>query len=175
MLLKVWVNALPQSFFTAFGLCKPDETPLLCSQTTSRHHKVESTDKRTDTDRYFIICAVLHVFTFQLTAFFLFHFVYWIPQCTDLPCFYTRDSTTGTQRASHIQQPLLGQAVVAQTVDGDTLKISICMTFRMTSWFQNFTFFNTNKLGGLVQITGHMTKLHRFSLIRSDFKCYWNV
>lgn len=139
VLSKFWVNVLPQSFFTAFGLCKPDETPVLCSQTTSRHHNVESTDKKTDTDRHSIICAVFQVLTFQWTAFVFFHFVHSIPQCTDLPDFYTRDSTTGTQRAGHIQQPPLGQAVVAQTVDRDTLKISVKdLLYDILVWKLNF-------------------------------------
>lgn len=101
MLLALIV--LPQSFITVFILCKPDETPLLCSHTT---------DKETDRDENFF-----HSYSFS--CFHLSH----LYNCTDSPDFHTRDVTTSTQCAGRIQQPLLGQTVVAQTVDGDRLKI----------------------------------------------------
>lgn len=48
---------LPESFFTASVLSEPDNTSLLCSQTTSRRRKVKSMDKDKDTDRGWILCS----------------------------------------------------------------------------------------------------------------------
>lgn len=45
-----------------------------------------------------------------------------LPMCSDSPDVNSTDIFTGTQCVCHIQQPLLGQTVVAQTVGGDTMK-----------------------------------------------------
>lgn len=94
----------PQSFLATPALSEPDETSLLSSQATSRqnhNHKVKSEDSVTE---------LIYLFT----------------QCTDSPNFYSRDVVTGTQCAGHIQQPLLGKSVVAQTAKEQTFKTMKC-------------------------------------------------
>lgn len=46
-----------------------------------------------------------------------------LQQCSDSPDVNNRDIFTGAQCVGHIQQPLLGQTIVAQTVGGDTMEV----------------------------------------------------
>lgn len=46
-----------------------------------------------------------------------------LQQCSDSPDVNNRDIFTGAQCVGHIQQPLLGQTIVAQTAGGDTMEV----------------------------------------------------
>lgn len=55
--------------------------------------------------------------------FMLQQFIQFFQQCIDSPDVNNRDIFTGEQCVGHIQQPLLGHTIIAQTVERDTMNV----------------------------------------------------
>lgn len=109
--------------------------------------------------------------TIHLIALFSRSFLRSCPQHTDSPDFYIRDVSTGRQRAGHIQQSPLGQAIVAQTVYEDTLKIRkviLCFTHLLTHVLYYTDHFPTLWLRAVSDICCWKPKARQEALLAQD-------